>query len=123
MFVYCPPDYDSLTRSYPVLYLQHGGGEDEHGWANRGRIDVVMDNLIAKEEAKPVIIVMTDGNTRDLESGSLRECILFVEKNLRVKADRNNRVLAGLSMGGIQILNVDIPSLDSFTYLGISSSG
>lgn len=123
MFVYCPPGYDSSTQSYPVLYLQHGGGEDERGWANQGRTDIIMDNLIAKGEAKPMIIVMTDGNTHDFESELLKECIPFVEKNFRVKTDRNNRALAGLSMGGIQTLNVGIPNLDNFAYLGIFSSG
>lgn len=48
MFVYCPPGYDTSTQSYPVLYLQHGGGEDERGWSNQGRTDIIMDNLIAK---------------------------------------------------------------------------
>ena len=123
MFIYCPPGYDTSKQSYPVLYLQHGGGEDERGWSNQGRTDIIMDNLIAKGEAKPMIIVMTDGNTSDFESELLKDCIPFVEKNFRVKTDRNNRALAGLSMGGIQTLNVGIPHLELFAYLGVFSSG
>ena len=68
MFVYCPPGYDTSKQSYPVLYLQHGGGEDERGWSNQGRTDIIMDNLIAQGKAKPMIIVMADGNTHDFES-------------------------------------------------------
>lgn len=123
MFVYCPPGYDTSTQSYPVLYLQHGGGEDERGWSNQGRTDIIMDNLIAKGKAEPMIIVMTDGNTNDFENELLKECIPFIEKNFRVKANRNNRALAGLSMGGIQTLNAGIPNLDYFAYLGVFSSG
>lgn len=123
MFVYCPPGYDASGKSYPVLYLQHGGGEDERGWSQQGRTDIIMDNLIAQSKATPMIIVMTDGNTRDFESELLKECIPFVEKNFRVKTDRNNRALAGLSMGGIQTLNTGIPHLDLFAYLGVFSSG
>lgn len=123
MFIYCPPGYDTSKESYPVLYLQHGGGEDERGWSNQGRTDIILDNLIAKGEATPMVIVMTDGNTRDFESELLEDCIPFVEKNFRVKTDRNNRALAGLSMGGIQTLNVGIPHLDLFAYLGVFSSG
>ena len=117
MFVYCPPGYDTSTQSYPVLYLQHGGGEDERGWSNQGRTDIIMDNLIAKGKAEPMIIVMTDGNTNDFENELLKECIPFIEKNFRVKANRNNRALAGLSMGGIQTLNAGIPNLDYFCLL------
>lgn len=123
MFVYCPPGYDTSKQSYPVLYLQHGGGEDERGWSNQGRTDIIMDNLIAQGKAKPMIIVMADGNTHDFESELLKECIPFVEKNFRVKTDRNNRALAGLSMGGIHTLNVGIPNLNYFAYLGVFSSG
>jgi enterochelin esterase-like enzyme len=123
MFVYCPPGYDASGESYPVLYLQHGGGEDERGWSQQGRTDIIMDNLIAKGQAVPMIIVMTDGNTRDFEASLLDECIPFVEKNFRVKTDREHRALAGLSMGGIQTLNVGIPHPELFSYLGVFSSG
>lgn len=123
MFVYCPPGYDMNQQTYPVLYLQHGGGEDERGWSAQGRTDIIMDNLIAKGEAVPMIIVMTDGNTADFERELLNDCIPFVEKNFRVKTDRKNRALAGLSMGGIQTLNTGLPHLELFAYLGVFSSG
>lgn len=123
MFIYCPPGYDTSAQSYPVLYLQHGGGEDERGWSNQGRTDIIMDNLIAKGEAKAMLIVMADGNTNDFESELLNDCIPFVENNFRVKANRESRALAGLSMGGIHTLNVGIPHLELFAYLGVFSSG
>lgn len=123
MFIYCPPGYDASTQAYPVLYLQHGGGEDERGWSNQGRTDIIMDNLIANGKATPMLIVMTDGNTSDFESELLKDCIPFVEKNFRVKTDRESRALAGLSMGGIQTLNVGIPHVELFAYLGVFSSG
>lgn len=123
MFIYCPPGYDASTQAYPVLYLQHGGGEDERGWSNQGRTDIIMDNLIANGKATPMLIVMTDGNSSDFESELLKDCIPFVEKNFRVKTDRESRALAGLSMGGIQTLNVGIPHVELFAYLGVFSSG
>lgn len=123
MFIYCPPGYDTSTQSYPVLYLQHGGGEDERGWSNQGRTDIIMDNLIAQGKAKAMLIVMADGNTNDFESELLNDCIPFVEKNFRVKTNRESRALAGLSMGGIHTLNVGIPHLELFAYLGVFSSG
>lgn len=123
MFIYCPPGYDTSAQSYPVLYLQHGGGEDERGWSNQGRTGIIMDNLIAKGEAKAMLIVMADGNTKDFESELLNDCIPFVENNFRVKAHRESRALAGLSMGGIHTLNVGIPHLELFAYLGVFSSG
>ncbi len=123
MFVYTPPCYEKSGKSYPVLYLLHGGGEDERGWSQQGRTDIIMDNLISKNEAVPMVIVMTDGNTRDFNSELFNECIPFVENNFRVKKDKENRALAGLSMGGIQTLNAGIMHPDFFSYLGVFSSG
>lgn len=122
-YVYCPPGYDSSNESYPVLYLQHGGGEDERGWATQGLTDIIMDNLIAQGKATPMIIVMADGNSSDFEKELLNDVIPMTEKNFRVKPGRENRALAGLSMGGIQTLNTGIPNLDKFAYLGVFSSG
>lgn len=76
-----------------------------------------MDNPIAKGEAVPMIIVMTDGNTADFERELLNDCIPFVEKNFRVKTDRESRALAGLSMGGIQTLNTGLPHLGNFSLI------
>lgn len=122
-YVYCPPGYDTSNESYPVLYLQHGGGEDERGWSTQGRTDIIMDNLIAQGKATPMIIVMGDGNTSDFEKELLNDIIPMTEKNFRIKPGRENRALAGLSMGGIQTLNTGIPNLDKFAYLGVFSSG
>lgn len=123
MYIYCPPGYDASADKYPVLYLQHGGGEDERGWSTQGRTDIIMDNLIAAGKATPMLVVMADGNTPDFEKELLNDVIPCVEKSFRVKTDRDNRALAGLSMGGIQTLNTGIPNLDKFGYLGVFSSG
>lgn len=123
MFVYTPPCYEKGTCTYPVLYLQHGGGEDERGWSQQGLTDIIMDNLIAAKQAVPMVIVMLDGNSRDFNSELFNDCIPFVEKNFRVKTDRENRALAGLSMGGIQTLNASISHPEMFAYVGVFSSG
>lgn len=123
MFVYTPPCYEQCTELYPVLYLLHGGGEDERGWSQQGRTDIIMDNLIAKNEAVPMVVVMVDGNSYDFNSELFNDCILFVEKTYRVKTDRESRALAGLSMGGIQTLNAGITRPELFSYLGVFSSG
>lgn len=123
MFVYTPPGYDRSDKAYPVLYLQHGGGEDERGWSQQGRTDLILDNLIAKNEAVPMIIAMLDGNTRDFNAELFGECIPFVEQNFRVNKNKDSRALAGLSMGGIQTLNACIAHPEYFSYIGVFSSG
>lgn len=123
MYVYTPPGYDEGNQPYPVLYLQHGGGEDERGWSQQGLTDIIMDNLIAKGEAVPMVIAMLDGNTGDFNAELFNECIPFVEKNFKVKTDKENRGLAGLSMGGIQTLNASIVRPEMFSYVGVFSSG
>jgi enterochelin esterase-like enzyme len=135
-YIYTPAGYDvNNTEKYPVLYILHGGGEDERGWATQGKTDLILDNLIAEKKAKPMIIVMPDGNTntnfadfgeRTLKTfeSELKRCVIpFVEKNYRVETDAKSRALAGLSMGGIQTLYVGINNTDLFSYLGIFSSG
>ena len=123
MFVYTPPCYEKSTAAYPVLYLQHGGGEDERGWSQQGLTDIIMDNLIARKEAVPMIIVMLDGNSKDFNSELFNDCIPLVEKTYRVKTGRASRALAGLSMGGIQTLNACITHPEYFSYIGVFSSG
>lgn len=134
VFVYTPPDYDeNTTEEYPVLYLLHGGGEDERAWAGQGRTDLIMDNLIAEQEAQPMLVVMVDGNVvmpgfgesflKSLESELTETVIPFTEENYRVKADAGNRALAGLSMGGLQTLYAGVYNTDLFSYLGVFSSG
>lgn len=137
MYVYTPPGYDQSDEKYPVLYLLHGGGEDQRGWATQGKAGVILDNLIAEGKAKPMIIVMLDGNfpfqggiqgfneaplrafEGDLKSGA----IPYVEQNFRVKTDAGSRALAGLSLGGMQTLYAGIKNTDLFNYLGVFSSG
>ncbi|MFZ0454988.1 MAG: alpha/beta hydrolase-fold protein, partial [Ignavibacteriaceae bacterium] len=135
-YIYTPPNYDTnINEKYPVLYILHGGGEDETGWAKQGKTNLILDNLIAEKKAKPMLIVMPDGNTNTDFAGfgemtlrmfeaELKRCVIpFVEKNYRVKTDSKNRALAGLSMGGIQTLYVGMNNTKLFSYLGIFSSG
>lgn len=134
MYVYTPPGYDTnTTRKYPVLYILHGGGEDERGWATQGRTDIILDNLIADGKAEPMIIVMPDANIaqgafgeeglKEFESELTRVIIPFVESTYRVKNDPANRALAGLSMGGINTLYTGLHHTDMFSSLGVFSSG
>lgn len=133
-YIYTPPGYDhDLNDQYPVLYLLHGGGEDERGWATQGKTDLILDNLIAAQKAKPMLIVMPDGNVDmsgfgenalKIFTAELKQCIIpFVEKNYRAETDAKKRALAGLSMGGLQTLYAGINSTDLFSWLGVFSSG
>ena len=138
-FVYTPPDYDSSpTKRYPVLYLQHGMGEDERGWVQQGKLCIIMDNLIAAGRCMPMIIVVSNGDIgamfkpkqgEDVQEARkkfgarftpmlLNEIIPFVEKNFRVLADREHRAMAGLSWGGFQTFQIALNNLDKFSYLG-----
>ncbi len=136
-YIYTPAGYDQSTDKYPVLYLLHGGGEDQRGWATQGRTNLILDNLIAASRAKPMLVVMLDGNTggpgglagfnenalRAFENELKQSAIPFVESNFRVLTGANSRALAGLSMGGIQTLYAGIKNTDLFSYLGVFSSG
>jgi enterochelin esterase-like enzyme len=133
-YMYTPPGYDEkTTEKYPILYIMHGGGEDQRGWATQGKTDLIIDNLIAEKKALPMIVVMVDGNmpvggfgeeSLKIFEKELKQCIItFLEKNLRVKTDAKSRALAGLSMGGIQTLYVGVKNTDMFSYLGVFSSG
>jgi len=133
-YIYTPPAYDiTMNDKYPVLYILHGGGEDERGWATQGKTDLILDNLIAENKTKPMLIVMPDGNvdapgfgenTLRMFEAELKQCIIpFVEKNYRAEIDSKSRALAGLSMGGIQTLYVGIKNIELFSYLGVFSSG
>ena len=142
-FVYLPPHYDSQpNKRYPVLYLQHGGGEDETGWVRQGHANFILDNLIASGEAEPMIIVMANGYARraepeqaaSLEGGGrwqgfqrmmsafaddvTEELIPFIDQTFRTVADREHRAMAGLSMGGMQTFHVALNNLDLFSYIG-----
>ena len=133
-YIYKPAGYDTnVNEKYPVLYILHGGGEDERGWATQGKTDLILDNLVAAGKAKPMLVVMPDGNvnaqgfgenTLKMFEREMKQCIIpFVEKNYRAESGPANRALAGLSMGGIQTLYVGMNNTDMFAYLGIFSSG
>lgn len=136
-YLYTPPGYDENTNAkYPVLYILHGGGEDERGWATQGKTDIILDNLIADKKAKPMLVVMMDGNVSGGGLAGFGEPVLkrfedelknvvipFVEKNYRTETDAKNRALAGLSLGGLQTLYAGIRNTNMFSYLGVFSSG
>lgn len=112
--VYTPPGYDNTQESYPVLFLQHGGGENENCWIWQGKINNIMDNLIAQKDAVPCIIVMNSGYAyredpkEDLfDQGNIgkllvEDCLPFIESKFRIRTGRENRAIAGLSMGSFQ---------------------
>jgi len=145
--VYLPPNYDTQTRGrYPVLYLQHGAGEDETGWVRQGRANFIMDNLIAAGNCKPMIIVMAYGYARragqappdltgkplgspemlkvmqDMTSafeGDVTEALIpYIDRTFRTNPDRDHRAMAGLSMGGMQTFQITLNHLDLFSYIG-----
>ena len=136
-FVYTPPGYDQdLSKRYPVLYLQHGYGEDETGWANQGKANLIMDNLIADGKANPFIIVMTYGMTNKVKFGGLRsfdinpfqtvlvdELIPYIDANFRTLVDQPHRAMAGLSMGGFETRLITLKKLDTFSHIGLFSGG
>ena len=162
-YVYTPPDYFAGKARYPILYLLHGWGENEQGWHTQGHVDLILDNLIAAKEAKPMIIVMDNLNAiRPGEDGSifnarwlspprpappaaegakpaaapsrpgglagftgsaftelmLADLIPMIEKTYRVLPGRENRAMAGLSMGGMQTFMTGLANLDKFAYIG-----
>jgi len=136
-FVYTPPGYEknSSTR-YPVLYLQHGWGEDETAWSNQGHANLILDNLIAAGKARPFLIVMTYGMTNEVRPGGLasfdikpfqtvllNELIPYVDGHYRTRADQKHRAMAGLSMGGFETKLIALKNLDRFAYIGLLSGG
>jgi enterochelin esterase family protein len=139
LYVYTPPGYDKDTdKKYPVLYIQHGGGEDETGWATQGKTDIILDNLIAEGKAKPMLVVIANGNVPNPGGGRggynaagmvgftnelLNNIVPFVEANFRVLANAENRALSGLSMGGGQAFFVGLANKDKFASIGVFSTG
>jgi len=149
MHIYTPPGYETSRDRYPVLYLLHGAGDVDDSWTSVGRAGFILDNLIAASSAKPMIVVMPAGHVNGagaalggsvpfaaaegipgIGSGPdpfandfLTDLMPYVEKNYRVLTDRQSRAIAGLSMGGNQTLNIAIPHLDKFAYIGVFSSG
>lgn len=142
-FIYVPAEYDlNPTKRYPVLYLQHGGGEDERGWTIQGKVNNIMDNLIAAGTAKPMIIVMDCGYAtkvgeqvpQKLENGRspiaafsgfqdvmIKEIIPMIDASYRTISDREHLAMAGLSMGGMQTMLITTANLDKFSFIGAFS--
>jgi enterochelin esterase family protein len=144
--VYTPPGYDPAARQrYPVLYLLHGFSDDATAWSTVGRANVILDNLIARGQAKPMLVVMPLGygrwdiliggyaspfipevwreNRQKFGDSLLNEVIPQMEKMYRISPDRNARAIAGLSMGGSQSLEIGLGHLDRFAWIGAFSSG
>lgn len=145
--IYTPAGYENSTEKYPVLYLLHGYGGDEDEWVSFGRATQILDNLIAQGKAKPMLVVMPNGHTameaapgessmgfykpgRDkdradergaFESG-FKEIVYFVESSYRVKADKESRAIAGLSMGGFHAIHISRLYENTFDYVGVFSS-
>ncbi len=145
MYVYTPPGYENSKEKYPVLYLLHGGGGDEDAWTSLGRANYILDNLIAEGKAKPMIVVMTNGNpnqraaisetqpeptenrlliaTEEFPRSLVNDVIPYVESHYRVISNSSNRAIAGLSMGCLhtQIAAMNNPTM--FKYMGLFSLG
>ena len=135
-FVYTPPTYGNDKKKYPVLYLQHGWGEDETAWSNQGHANLIMDNLIAEGKCQPFIIVMTYGMTNEIRFGGLGEftaqdfetvlvdeLVPYIDSHFRTVAKRDSRAMAGLSMGGFETKLITTRRPDTFGYYGLLSGG
>lgn len=136
-FVYTPPGYGKdLKKRYPVLYLQHGWGEDETAWSNQGRANLIMDNLIAEGKIEPFIIVMTYGMTNEVRMGGMRdfkiepfqtvlidELVPYVDANFLTIGKQSHRAMAGLSMGGMETKTITLNKPGVFSYYALMSGG
>jgi len=137
MHVYTPPGYESGQGKYPVFYLLHGAFDCDDAWTTVGRAGFILDNLIAAEQAEPMVVVMPAGHTGPFVWGMSRgrlpidefvqdfvtDIKPYIETRYRIYGDRQHRAIAGLSMGGAQTLNIAFPHLDEFAYIGVFSSG
>ena len=149
MYVYTPPGYEQGKAKYPVMYLLHGGGGDEDGWVNRGRVNYIIDNLIASKQSVPMIVVVTNGNpdavaapldrpsdknsndargiaamaSMRFEQSFVQDVVPYIEKNYRVIADADHRALTGFSMGGYQTQNITNNNPGMFNYIAVMSMG
>jgi len=139
MHVYTPPGYEMGQGKFPVFYLLHGAGDCDEAWTSVGRAGFILDNLIAAKKTKPMVIVMPAGHTSQTTGGRgggrgagapdpfieefLTDIMPYAEHHYRIQPERQKRAIAGLSMGGNQTLNIAIPHLDKFAYIGVYSSG
>ena len=135
-FVYTPPTYGKDKKKYPVLYLQHGWGEDETSWSRQGCAGIIMDNLLAEGKCVPFIVVMTYGMTNEVRFGGLGdftakdfetvlvdELVPFIDNNFRTIAKKESRAMAGLSMGGMETKTITLRRPEVFGYYGLFSGG
>ena len=135
-FVYTPPTYGKDNKRYPVLYMQHGWGEEETAWSNQGHANLIMDNLIAEGKIDPFIIVMTYGMTNEIKFGGLGgftakefetvlvdELIPYIDSHFNTIADKEHRAMAGLSMGGMETHTITLRRPEVFNYYGLLSGG
>src|SRR5665647_2705650 len=150
VYVYLPAGYGKTKQKYPVFYLLHGSGGDEDAWTNMGRAAQIMDNLIAQGKAKPMIVVMTNGNANQsgaqnevpvltstgeqgmaayqhyagkFEEHLVKDVVPFIEKNYRTLTGKDNRAIAGLSMGGMHTQTITNNNPGMFSYIGVYSMG
>jgi enterochelin esterase-like enzyme len=149
VYIYTPAGYEKSNQKYPVFYLLHGAGGDEDAWTNMGRAAQIMDNLIAQGRAKPMIVVMTNGNANQsgaqndvtdtplqgdmmaayqklagkFEAHLVKDLVPFIEKNYNVLTDKDNRAIAGLSMGGMHTQTITNDNPGMFSYIGVFSMG
>jgi enterochelin esterase family protein len=149
VYVYTPAGYEKGNQKYPVFYLLHGAGGDEDAWTNMGRAAQIMDNLIARGKAKPMIVVMTNGNANQagapndvtdvtlqgdamaayqklagkFEAHLVKDLVPFIENNYKVITGKDNRAIAGLSMGGMQTQTITNDNPGMFSYVGVFSMG
>lgn len=150
VYVYTPAGYDNSSAKYPVFYLLHGAGGDEDAWTTMGRAAQIMDNLIAQGKAKPMIVVMTNGNANQagaqnevpvvqvqgqtgmaayqryagkFEEHLVKDVVPFIEKNYRTLSGKENRAIAGLSMGGAHTQTITNNNPGLFNYIGVFSMG
>ena len=134
-FVYLPPQYDG-RKKFPVLYLQHGWGEDETAWSNQGHANLIMDNLIAAGKCEPFIIVMAYGMTNEVKWGGLADfdftrfervlvddLVPYIDSHFKTVAKKDMRAMAGLSMGGMETKHITLARPEVFGYWGILSGG
>ena len=134
-FVYLPPQYDG-KKKFPVLYLQHGWGEDETAWSNQGHANLIMDNMIAEGQCEPFIIVMTYGMTNEVKFGGLGgfdftkfervlvdDLVPYIDAHFKTIAKKDYRAMAGLSMGGMETRNITLARPEVFGYYGLLSGG
>lgn len=129
MRVWTPAGYEKGKEKLPVLYLVHGGGDTDTSWPNAGAAGEILDNLLADGKIKPMIVVMPNGTVTNVPNevppfaqDMVTDIIPFIESNYRVLTDKNNRAMAGLSMGGMETYETCLNNIDMFSYVWVLSS-